>query len=59
MLVLSRKSGEKVIIGGNIEVIVTQISGGRVRLGIHAPKEVAIRRSELPVVGNDLALKPR
>lgn len=48
MLVLSRKEGESVMIGGNIAVTVIRLAGGRVRLGIAAPKEVSILRSELP-----------
>ena len=59
MLVLSRKLGEKVVIGDNVEVTVTQISGGRVRLGISAPRDVRIRRTELPSFSNQPALKPR
>jgi carbon storage regulator CsrA len=48
MLVLSRKAGEKIRIGHNVELVVTQIGKGRVRLGIVAPENVHIRRSELP-----------
>jgi carbon storage regulator len=47
MLVLSRKTDETIVIDGRIEVTVVQIEGGRVRLGITAPREVSIRRSEL------------
>ncbi len=47
MLVLSRKLGEKVIIGDNIRISVLTIEGNRVRLGLSAPKEVAIQREEL------------
>lgn len=48
MLILSRKVGEAIIIGGNITVAVARISGNRVTLGIEAPKELNIRRNELP-----------
>ena len=48
MLVLSRKEGESVTIDGNITVTVFRLAGGRVRLGIEAPKDVSILRSELP-----------
>ncbi len=48
MLVLSRKEGESVMIDGHISVTVIRLAGGRVRLGIEAPKEVSILRSELP-----------
>ncbi len=47
MLVLSRKVGEKLIIGGNITVVVSRIAGNRVTLAIEAPKEVRIVRGEL------------
>ena len=47
MLVLSRKQDQKIIIGGNIEVTVVGIRGDKIRLGINAPKEVDIYRSEM------------
>jgi carbon storage regulator len=47
MLVLSRKSGESVCIGSDIEVKVLDICGGRVRLGFSAPLSVDIQRQEL------------
>jgi carbon storage regulator len=47
MLVLSRKSGESVCIGANIEVKVLEICGGRVRLGFSAPLSVDIQRQEI------------
>jgi len=47
MLILSRKEGEKVLIGPQIEVVVTEIRGSSVRLGFRAPCEVAIHREEI------------
>ena len=47
MLVLSRKSGECINIGENIEVKVLEIRGGRVRLGFSAPLDVSIQRQEI------------
>lgn len=47
MLVLSRKLGEKIVIGGNITVTVADIDRGRIRLGIEAPRDVPIYRQEL------------
>jgi carbon storage regulator CsrA len=47
MLVLSRKKGESVCIGCDIEVKVLDVSGGRVRLGFAAPSTVDIQRSEI------------
>lgn len=47
MLILSRKYGESIVIGGKIVVTVGRVNGKVVQLGIDAPKEVSIRRSEL------------
>ena len=47
MLVLSRKLGEKIFIGENICITVVDIDRGKIRLGIEAPREVAIYRQEL------------
>ncbi len=47
MLVLSRKIGESIVIGEGIIVTVTRISGNRVTLGIDAPADVRVLRSEL------------
>ena len=49
MLVLSRKEGESIIINENITIVVTRIQGGKVRIGIEAPKDVPVRRQELHV----------
>lgn len=47
MLVLSRKKSEYLLIDGGIKVTVVGIRGDNVRLGIDAPKEVAVLRGEL------------
>ena len=47
MLVLSRKVGEKLVIGDNITVVVSRVAGNRVTLGVEAPPEVRIIRGEL------------
>lgn len=47
MLVLSRKVGEKIVIGNNILVTVIEVIGDRVRLGIDAPRDLPILRQEL------------
>lgn len=47
MLVLSRKAGQEITIGDDIVLTVTQIKGGRVRIGIDAPKHLKIGRNEL------------
>ena len=47
MLVLTRKLMEKLYIGDNVCVTVVRLEGGQVRLGIDAPREVAVVRAEL------------
>ena len=47
MLVLSRKSHEAVMIGPDVEVIVLEVDGDRVKLGFRAPAEVSIHRREV------------
>jgi carbon storage regulator len=47
MLVLSRKSMERIQIGDNVVVTVLEICGNRVRIGISAPREIRVLRSEL------------
>lgn len=47
MLVLSRKPGEKILIGYDIEVIIVDMQQGKVRIGINAPKDVPIYREEI------------
>jgi carbon storage regulator len=47
MLVLSRKKGEAIVIGDNIELTVIGVEGDTVKLGIVAPKEVEVYRKEL------------
>jgi carbon storage regulator len=47
MLVITRRVGEKIRIGPEIEVMVTKIESGQVRIAIKAPTEVPIARMEL------------
>ncbi len=49
MLILTRKKDESIIIDGNIEIIVSDIEDGKVRLGIKAPKDIDIYRKEIYV----------
>lgn len=47
MLVLSRKKEESIMIGDDVEIIITDIRGGKVCLGINAPKEISVHRKEI------------
>lgn len=47
MLALTRKVGEAITIGPDIRVVVLQVKGGTVRLGIEAPRSVAVHRDEV------------
>jgi carbon storage regulator len=47
MLILTRCPGDKIRIGDSIEIVVLDVVGQQVRLGIHAPREIAIDREEL------------
>nr|WP_314493231.1 carbon storage regulator CsrA [uncultured Pseudomonas sp.] len=47
MLILTRKAGETIVINDNIRVTVLQVNGGQVRIGVEAPAEIAVHRSEV------------
>jgi len=47
MLLLTRKPGEKLIIGDNVTVTVLSVKGNQVRIGIEAPRDVKIHREEI------------
>lgn len=47
MLVLARKTNESIMIGDNIEIVVIDIKGDQVKLGIKAPKKVTVHRKEI------------
>lgn len=47
MLTLTRRKGEGVLVGSDVEVVVVEVSRGRVRLGIRAPRSLPVHRSEL------------
>lgn len=47
MLVLSRKIGETIWVGDDVEIVITEIKGDQIKLGIQAPKSVEIIRGEL------------
>ena len=47
MLVLSRKKNERIMIGDDITIVVVEVRGDKVRLGIEAPKEIPVHRREV------------
>ena len=47
MLILTRKQGESVAIGDEIQVTVVEIQGKQVKLGVKAPREIAVHRQEI------------
>ncbi len=59
MLVLSRKPGERVVIGNNITVTVVEVIGNRIRIGIDAPGDVRILRAELADWQEEAGCEPR
>ena len=56
MLVLSRKIGEKIMIGDDIEIVVVDIDRGKIRIGITAPKDIPIYREEVLPLAQQTAL---
>lgn len=57
MLVLSRKKNESIVINNDITIVVVEIRGDKVRLGVEAPKEVPVHRREVyeAIRRNDLS----
>lgn len=47
MLILTRKPGEKLLIGNDVEVTVLAVNGSQVRIGVTAPKDVRVDRTEI------------
>lgn len=47
MLALSRKTGESIMLGGDVEITILEIKGDQVKLGINAPKSVPVYRKEI------------
>lgn len=47
MLALTRKAGESIVIGDNIEITVLAVNGDQIKLGIDAPRNISIHRKEI------------
>ena len=61
MLVLSRKKNESIVINNDITIVVVEIRGDKVRLGVEAPKEIPVHRHEVyeAIQRNELAAKDK
>ncbi|MBU3111762.1 carbon storage regulator CsrA [Clostridium lacusfryxellense] len=53
MLVISRKKGESLLIGDDVEITIIKVENGSVKIAINAPKEIGILRKELYVEVTD------
>ena len=47
MLVLSRGKDESIMVGENVEIVIVDVRGNKVRLGINAPKSIPVHRKEI------------
>ncbi|HDS84893.1 MAG TPA: carbon storage regulator [Phycisphaerales bacterium] len=47
MLVLSRQKDESIMIGDDVEIVIVDVRGDKVRLGINAPRSIAVHRKEI------------
>ena len=47
MLILTRRVGESVVIGGDVTVTVLGVKGNQARLGVNAPRDIAVHREEI------------
>ena len=59
MLILTRKTGEKLMVGDNVEITVLGVKGNQVRVGVNAPKDIAVHREEVYIrIQNEKQLDP-
>ena len=47
MLILTRKTGESLLVGDDVEITVLSVRGSQVKLGVNAPKDIAVHRQEI------------
>jgi carbon storage regulator len=52
MLVLGRKAGQSIQVGGVVKITITELNGGQVKIGFEAPDEIKIVRTELLKTGD-------
>jgi carbon storage regulator len=55
MLVMSRRTGETILIGDDIEIVIAHIGRTRVKVGIRAPRELPVMAREMKLVGEENA----
>jgi carbon storage regulator len=53
MLIMSRRQGETILIGNDIEIVIAHIGRSRVRVGIRAPRELPVVAQEVKLVGDE------
>lgn len=58
MLILTRKLGESIVVGDDVVISVESINGRKVKLGVQAPVEISIVRSEINKLDGDASSKP-
>jgi carbon storage regulator len=58
MLVLTRKVGEAIVIAGKVRVVVTEVRGDKVRLGVQAPRDITVDREEIHLRKKELTRGP-
>lgn len=59
MLVLTRKTNESIVIGGNVRITIVRIMGNRVRIGVEAPEGTKVLRHELELERKELGIDER
>ena len=47
LLILTRKTGESLLVGDDVEITVLSVRGSQVKLGVNAPKDIAVHRQEI------------
>lgn len=52
MLIIRRRVGEAILLGGDIEIQITEITGNRVKIGIAAPRDLPILRKEIQLAAD-------
>lgn len=55
MLVLTRKEGERILIGDDVRITVVRVTGNQVRIGIEAPREMPVYREEIVALAHSEA----